>query len=70
MSTSGLNFFAPARITHIVRNDGFTLGRDRKFQNELILRIGQTRSPREVNVLTVGHPTQKVYNADRSLTRI
>ena len=56
-------------ITHIVRNDGLAIGRDCKFQHELVLRIGQTRSPQEMNVLSVGHATQEVHDSDGRLSR-
>ena len=38
-----------------MRDDGLTIGCDRKFQDELILRIGQSRPPEKMDFLTVAH---------------
>ncbi len=52
-------------IPDVVRDDRPTLGGHGEFQNELVVRISQTWTPEEVNLLPMPYQTQVVDNRRR-----
>jgi hypothetical protein len=54
-------------IPNVVGHNGLTFGGHRQFQNELVTRIGQSRSPQKMNLLPVGNAAEVVDEAFRLL---